>query len=130
MLRLAPRAFVEDLERAIAVIEEAVGIRPQLFRPPYGIFSYPGILEVRVRGLESLLWSRWGHDWRTIRTPEEIAAEATADLDGGDVVLLHDADHYSDPGCWRGTVEALPWMIERIRSAGLRPVAVQPARAS
>jgi peptidoglycan/xylan/chitin deacetylase (PgdA/CDA1 family) len=122
MLRLAPQTFVDDLERGIAVIEDAAGVRPSLFRPPYGIFSYPGMLEVRVRDLGSLLWSRWGHDWRADRPAERIAAEATAALEGGDVLLLHDADHYSEQGCWRGTVEALPWILERIRSTGLRPV--------
>ena len=123
MLRLAPRTFVEDLERGIAAIEDAVGLRPELYRPPYGIFSYPGMVEVQARGLRPLLWSRWGHDWRANRSGTEIAAEATRDLDAGDVLLLHDADHYSEPGCWRGTVAALPMVVERIRSAGLRPVA-------
>ena len=122
MLRLAPRTFVEDLERGIVAIEDAVGLRPELYRPPYGIFSYPGMVEVQARGLRSLLWSRWGHDWRAGRSGAEIAAEATRDLDAGDVLLLHDADHYSEPGCWRGTVAALPMVVERIRSAGLRPV--------
>jgi peptidoglycan-N-acetylglucosamine deacetylase len=119
MLRLPPRAFVDDLERGLAVIEDAVGVRPALYRPPYGIFSFPGIAEVRARGLEPLLWSRWGHDWRADRPPEAIASEATEDLTGGDVLLLHDADHYSDPGCWRGTVAALPAILERIEAAGL-----------
>ena len=122
MLRLAPRTFVGDLERGIAVIEDAVGRRPDLYRPPYGIFSYPGMVEVSTRGLRSLLWSRWGHDWRASWPPERIAAEVAEDLREGDVLLLHDADHYSEPGCWRGTVEALPWILERVRSAGLRPV--------
>ena len=123
MLRLAPQTFVEDLERGIAAIEDAVGLRPELYRPPYGIFSYPGMVETRARGLRSLLWSRWGHDWRATRSGAEIAAEVTRDLDAGDVMLLHDADHYSEPGCWRGTVAALPMVVERIRSTGLRPVA-------
>ena len=122
MLRLAPSTFVEDLERGIAAIEDAAGMRPELYRPPYGIFSYPGIVEVQARGLRSLLWSRWGHDWRAARSGAEIAAEVTRDLDAGDVLLMHDADHYSEPGCWRGTVAALPMVVERIRSAGLRPV--------
>ena len=122
ILRLAPRTFVGDLERGIAVLEDAVGLRPDLYRPPYGIFSYPGMVEVSARGLRSLLWSRWGHDWRASWPPERIAAEVTTELDSGDVLLLHDADHYSEPGCWRGTVEALPWILERVRSAGLRPV--------
>jgi peptidoglycan/xylan/chitin deacetylase (PgdA/CDA1 family) len=119
MLRLAPRTFVDDLERAIATIEDAVGSRPALFRPPYGIFSYPGIAEVRARGLQPLLWSRWGHDWRAARPPEAIAAEAAAGVRAGDVVLLHDADHYSAPDCWRGTVAALPAILEQIEAAGL-----------
>jgi peptidoglycan-N-acetylglucosamine deacetylase len=120
VLRLAPRTFVDDLERGIATIEDAVGARPTLYRPPYGIFSYPAIAEVKVRGLEPLLWSRWGHDWRSDVTPEEIAGEATEQLSGGDVLLLHDADHYSQPDCWRGTVAALPLILDRVEAAGLR----------
>jgi peptidoglycan-N-acetylglucosamine deacetylase len=122
MLRQPPAAFVEDLERGIGAIE-AVGVRPRLYRPPYGIFSYPGMVEVRARGLHPLLWSRWGHDWRASRSPAEIAAEVSGGLEGGDVLLLHDADHYSEPGCWRGTVAALPAILARIESAGLRAVA-------
>jgi peptidoglycan-N-acetylglucosamine deacetylase len=120
VLRLAPRTFVDDLERGIATIEDAVGARPTVYRPPYGIFSYPAIAEVKVRGLEPLLWSRWGHDWRSDVTPKEIAGEATEELSGGDVLLLHDADHYSQPDCWRGTVAALPLILDRVEAEGLR----------
>jgi peptidoglycan/xylan/chitin deacetylase (PgdA/CDA1 family) len=119
MLRLPPRTFVDDLERAIASVEDATGVRPRLYRPPYGIFSLPGIVEVRARGLEPLLWSRWGHDWQASRSPEAIAAEATEDLSAGDVVLLHDADYYREPWCWRGTVIALPAILDRVQAAGL-----------
>jgi peptidoglycan-N-acetylglucosamine deacetylase len=122
VLRLSPRTFVEDLERGIAAIEDAAGVRPGFYRPPYGIFSLPGIAEVRARGLRPILWSRWGHDWRATRPPEAIAAEVTEDLRAGDVLLLHDADHYSQPGSWRGTVAALPAVIETIEAAGLKPV--------
>jgi peptidoglycan/xylan/chitin deacetylase (PgdA/CDA1 family) len=124
VLRLAPRTFVEDLERGIAVIEDAVGLRPEVYRPPYGIFSYPAIAEVRARALRPQLWSRWGHDWRADRSPAQIADEVAGTLIDGDVLLLHDADHYSEPGCWRGTAAALPVVLERIHAAGLRPVSV------
>src|SRR3954452_17872753 len=120
MLRLPPRTFVDDLERGIDAVEDATGVRPGLYWPPYGIFSFPGIVEVRARGLEPLLWSRWGHDWRASRTPEAIASEATENLSAGDVLLLHDADYYSEPWCWRGTVAALPAILETIHEAGLR----------
>jgi peptidoglycan-N-acetylglucosamine deacetylase len=124
MLRLAPRTFVDDLTRGIAAIEDTAGVRPALYRPPYGIFSLPGIAEVRARGLRPLLWSRWGHDWRAARTPEAIASEVTDGLRAGEVLLLHDADHYTQPGSWRGTVAALPAVIEEIGAAGLRTVSL------
>ncbi len=34
----------------------------------------------RNAGMDPLLWSRWGKDWRKFTTPERIAARATRDL--------------------------------------------------
>lgn len=44
----------------------------------------------------------------------------TADLTPGDVLLLHDADWYSDAGCWRNTVAALPTILQRVNASGLQ----------
>jgi galactose mutarotase-like enzyme len=43
---------------------------------------------------------------------------------GGDVVLLHDADHYSAPGSWRATAAALGPIADRIATAGLQAASV------
>jgi hypothetical protein len=79
---------------------------------------------VRRRGLRSLLWSRWAHDWRARTTVGAIAAEASSGLLGGDVLLLHDADHYSAPGSWHRTAAALPEVLRAIENAGLDAVAI------
>ncbi len=118
MLRLTTRQISEDLDRGIAAIEDASGRACSLYRPPFGVFSGPGLAEVRRRALSPILWSRWGHDWRRRATPEGIAAEVTEDLKGGDVLLLHDADHYSAADCWRATAAALPLTIAAIEAAG------------
>lgn len=123
-LRLTPRQVSADLDRGAETLGELTGMAPTVFRPPYGIFSPAGLRATRARGLEILLWSRWGHDWRRFVTPEAIAAEATEDLHGGDVILLHDADHYNAADSWRRTVAALPLIGERIESLGLRAVAI------
>ena len=94
--------------RAEATIASAVGQAPRLYRPPYGVLTRARLVHARRRGWQPLLWTRWGHDWRARATPASIAAEAAADLSGGEVVLLHDADHYSAPGSWQRTVAALP----------------------
>ena len=124
LLRLTPRQFAADLERGIVTISDSTGVQPTVFRPPYGIFSAAGVRIVRRRGLRLLLWSRWGHDWRTRTTPGAIASEVSSGLRGGDVLLLHDADHYSASGSWQRTAAALPMILEAIEAAGLRAIAI------
>jgi peptidoglycan/xylan/chitin deacetylase (PgdA/CDA1 family) len=124
LLRLTPSQFVADLERGIVAITNSTGVQPTYYRPPYGIFSPAAIRIVRRRGLRPLLWSRWGHDWRARTTAEAIATEVSSGLCGGDVLLLHDADHYSAPGSWKRTVAALPHVFEAIEAAGLRAIAI------
>jgi peptidoglycan-N-acetylglucosamine deacetylase len=119
LLRRSPRAVRDDLHRARDVIGSVTGTTPRLYRPPYGVFSGPGLLQVRRLGWRPLLWSRWGRDWEAGATPEGIAARVTRGLGDGDVVLLHDADHYSSPDSWRRTVAALPIVLEAAAAAGL-----------
>jgi peptidoglycan/xylan/chitin deacetylase (PgdA/CDA1 family) len=118
LLRRAPAALREDLVRAHDVIASATRAEPTLYRPPYGVFSGPALLIARELGWQILLWSRWGRDWGRRATPEQIAARASRSLSGGDVVLLHDADHYSSVGSWRRTVAALPSIIDAVSASG------------
>ncbi|MDX6687934.1 MAG: hypothetical protein QOF86_4062, partial [Baekduia sp.] len=101
--------------RAHEAIAGATGREPALYRPPYGIFSWPGLRTARAL-YDVLLWSRWGHDWRASATPESIAAEVADGAGAGDVLLLHDADTYSAPGSHRRTVAALPRILEVIQA--------------
>jgi peptidoglycan-N-acetylglucosamine deacetylase len=118
-LRLTPRQLLTDAERGRAAIEEAGGQAVADYRPPYGIFSAAGLRAVRRRGWRPVLWSRWGRDWRRRATAGSIAAEATAGLRAGDIVLLHDADYYSAPGSWARTAAALPKILEALEGRGL-----------
>jgi peptidoglycan-N-acetylglucosamine deacetylase len=124
LLRRSPRALAADFDRAAAVIGEATGRVPSLYRPPYGVFSGPALAIVRRRGWSPWLWSKWGRDWSADATVEAIAKRATAGLRAGDVVLLHDADHYSSPGSWRKTAAALPAVLEAVAALDVGCVSV------
>jgi peptidoglycan/xylan/chitin deacetylase (PgdA/CDA1 family) len=124
LLRRSPKAVRDDLLRARDAIGCATGTTPRLYRPPYGVFSGPALVVVRRLGWRTLLWSRWGRDWEARATPAAIAARATRRLGGGDVVLLHDADHYSSPDSWRRTAAALPSVLDSAAAAGLSFVVV------
>jgi peptidoglycan/xylan/chitin deacetylase (PgdA/CDA1 family) len=124
LLRRRVRELSEDLDRAVAVIADATGIAPALYRPPYGVFSSGALVHVRERGWRPLLWSAWGRDWERRATPESIARRATKGLRAGDVVLLHDSDAYSSADSWRRTAAALPFVLEAIAALGVPASAV------
>lgn len=116
-LRLTPRQIVEDMDRGAAAIADACGRAPRLYRPPYGIFSAVGLVIARRR-YRTLLWTKWGRDWPARATAESVAAKATDGVRAGDVILLHDADHYSAPDSWRKTVSALPRILDVLTGGG------------
>ncbi len=118
LLQRTPAGLRDDFARAAAAIGEATGRQPELYRPPYGIFSFPALRLVRRLGWSPFLWSRWGRDWERGATPGAIAARATREIGAGDVVLLHDADHYSSAGSWRNTAAALPSLLAAISQTG------------
>jgi peptidoglycan/xylan/chitin deacetylase (PgdA/CDA1 family) len=121
---VGPRALRADLDRCAELVAELGGRPPERYRPPYGVFTPAALLEARRRGWTALLWSAWGRDWRARASAASIAALATRAVGGGDVVLLHDADHYSAPQSWRATAAALPRILDELAARGLRAVAV------
>ena len=78
LLRLGPREFLDDAERARATIEDACGQAIAAYRPPYGIFSAASLRAVRRRGWRPVLWSRWGRDWTRRATAESIARRSSS----------------------------------------------------
>lgn len=131
-LRLSPAAVARDAVRGAQAIEQASGVRCDLYRPAYGIFSAGGLRAVRRAGFDVLLWSHWGRDWRTATGAARIAALTASAPAPGDVILLHDSDVYSEPGCWRQTAAALPAILAAIAGAGLAAdaaVGASPAAA-
>jgi peptidoglycan-N-acetylglucosamine deacetylase len=123
-LQWSGRLLADDMRRARAAVADAAGIEPRLYRPPFGVFSLAGLRLIRELGREPLLWSKWGRDWERSATPETITARAGASLEAGDVVLLHDADHYSARGSWQKTAAAVGPIADRISAAGLKTASV------
>jgi peptidoglycan/xylan/chitin deacetylase (PgdA/CDA1 family) len=119
-MRVTPGWLARDLDRGAAAIADATGHAPALYRPPYGIFTLPGLALAR-RHWRPLLWSAWGRDWRGRTTAAEIARLATRDVRGGDVILLHDADWYSAPGSHLRTAAAVPLVLAELERRGLQP---------
>ena len=135
------RLLAADMRRACDAVSDAAGVEPRLYRPPRGVFSLAGLRLIRELGLEPLLWSKWGRDWERGATPRRSRRAPQRASRAGDVVLLHDADHYSADGSWRTTAAAVGpiarqdrrrgppdglRMIERVKGRAPAPHAVEP----
>lgn len=115
----SPRATVADVAKAKDCIEEVTETAIRWFRPPYGGVALPSLLAGRESGLQMVLWTTWGVDWRPDSTGESVAGNVERTFHPGATVLLHDSDITSAPGSWRSTLDALPLLAERWDAAGL-----------
>jgi peptidoglycan/xylan/chitin deacetylase (PgdA/CDA1 family) len=116
-LRRSARELADDYARGVEAIQNATNQTPTLHRPPYGIYSPSGLQIAHNKGLNPLLWSAWGKDWRKFTTPQRIADRVIADLTPGGVVLLHDADFYSARRSHERTAVALERILMHLESS-------------
>lgn len=124
LMRLTPTQVRNDLLHATELIASATGREPLHYRPPYGILTTPALAVARRRGWEVVLWRRDGHDWQSRATADSIVERILRRLAPGDVVLLHDADHYSAPQSWRRTTAALHPLLSALMERGLTPASL------
>jgi peptidoglycan/xylan/chitin deacetylase (PgdA/CDA1 family) len=118
-LRHSPARTRDQLARTADLVEAQCGVRPVLFRPPYGALTTAGLASARALGLRTVLWTAWGQDWQRDLRPQDVVDEVLRGrLDGG-TVLLHDSDCTSEPGSWRATLGALPQLVQECRDRGL-----------
>ena len=117
-----PDAMVASLERAIAAVERATGVRPRLWRPPIGHVSPRTAVAARRLGLALVGWSVRSRDGRAATTAEQAARRVLAGLRPGAIILMHDAAEHDD----REPVApaALPRILDETRRRGLACVTV------
>ena len=114
-----------DTETALAILE-SVGVRPQLWRAPWGVCTEASVRVADRLGLQLVRWSIDMHDWRG-DPPQAMLAHARSQLPDGGTVLMHDA---LGPGARRAgcqnTVALLPALATAARAHSLALGAICP----
>jgi peptidoglycan/xylan/chitin deacetylase (PgdA/CDA1 family) len=108
------RTQLEDCQKAI---EDAIGQRPTLFRPPFGARRPVTLHVARQLGLQPVMWNVTGWDW-SAKSAEYIERKVARQMRGGDVVLLHDGGHLRFRADRGFTVTATERLIQRYKSEG------------
>ncbi|MBF0144894.1 MAG: polysaccharide deacetylase family protein [Magnetococcales bacterium] len=104
----------EDFRLGKSALAE-LGIVPNWFRPPYGLFNAKVIKTARSEGLETILWTIDPKDWTGV-SPRTITKRVVAMFHPGAVLLFH-SNHSA-------TLQALPQIIEAARAGNYRLVSL------
>ncbi len=106
---LSSEEIIADLNACNDKIEGVTGVRPTLFRCPYGEYDDHVINAVRSLGIEPIQWDVDSLDWKNLEAPE-ITKRVTSKVQPGSIVLFHNAALH--------TPEALPGIIEALLQQG------------
>ncbi len=101
--------IVADVNACNDKIEAVTGVRPTLFRPPYGEYDDHVITAVRGMGIEPIQWDVDSLDWKDLAA-SDITKRVTSKVQPGSICLFHNAAKH--------TPEALPAILESLIGQG------------
>ncbi len=110
-------SFEENLQEigsSVKYLELISEKKVALFAPPSGAYSEETVSAAERLGLKTVMWSKDTIDWRD-KDRALCFRRATEGVKGGDLILMHPMAH---------TVEALPDILEYLRSNGLKEITV------
>ena len=106
---LSTDEIIADLNACNDKIEAVTGVRPILFRCPYGEYDDHVINATRSIGMEAIQWDVDSLDWKDL-SATDITKRVTSKVQPGSIVLFHNAA--------KNTPEALPSIIEYLLQEG------------
>lgn len=99
----------ENLNACNDKIENVTGVRPTLFRCPYGEYNDLVIETVNGMGITPVQWDVDSLDWKDL-SADEISSRVLNNVKSGSIILFHNAA--------KNTPDALPVIIEKLLADG------------
>ncbi len=123
---LGAASIAREITEAQQTIAAVCGSPPRFFRAPAGLRN--ALLEPQLArlGLKLASWTRRGFD-TVSRDPEAVLEKLRRNLQGGDILLLHDGAAARTRGGRPVVLEVLPRLLDAAAAAGLTPVTLRSA---
>lgn len=112
--RISEEEAVQQMNRTNKIIEDAAGVTPTYFRPPYGAYNETTLLLATRNNLKVVMWSADPKDY-IFNTGNAVFNATESIIASRNILLLHDLKE--------ATVEALPRIIDTIREKNLEVTA-------
>lgn len=113
--QLSAEQITENINASNDKIENITGVRPTLFRCPYGEYNDTVIKTVNGMGMLPIQWDVDSLDWKEL-SADDICSRVLNNVKSGSIVLFHNAA--------KNTPEALPTIIESLIADGYTIVPV------
>lgn len=124
-LRLQTRNQIkQQILKAEKAIIDATGLKPYLFRPPYGFASNRVLQEAENSGYTIIEWSVSGLNGRQDAPFDKIVRRVVDKTQNGSIMLLHDGNRLSNKTDRSQIVKALPIIIETLLKKGYQFVTI------
>ncbi len=120
---MSQQDFAGDLRRSGDAIAAAAGLRPALFRAPYGHTSDTMLRALREVGYTSIGWDVDSEDWSGAPA-DTIVANVLDRAHPGAIVLMHDGGLGGGHADRAATLAALPRIIDGLRGQGYALVTI------
>jgi len=105
----------QEIEKCSEAIEQATGVRPKFFRPPWGFLNYKVLTLAQLEGYTLVFWTV-SADHKDAPTPQAMAKRVLKLVHPCAIILMHDG---RIPSRWKD-VKALPLIIEGLRKQGYK----------
>ncbi len=112
---LSTEQIVSNINNSCDKIEKVTGVRPTLFRCPYGEYNDNVISTLDSMGIHTIQWDVDSLDWKDL-SATDINERVCKAVQSGSIVLFHNAAKH--------TPEALPSIIEYLLAQGYKIVPV------
>lgn len=109
MTTLSKENMEKELDLSIGHIENTIGKKVNVFRPPYGAYNNTLLEVCTEKNLYAIQWDVDSLDWKGL-SAENITQRIVGRVKNGSIILCHNnSDHI---------VEALPMILARLKQMG------------
>ena len=116
--------IAQELELAQKAIYKASGVKPELFRPPYGFWTPWMLRTAKKLGLTVITWDNMTDDWESARKADGIGNAILQKARPGGIIVLHDGRNTRQDYDRSSLLQALPVIITSLKRQGYQFVTV------
>jgi peptidoglycan/xylan/chitin deacetylase (PgdA/CDA1 family) len=97
----SPSYQKKDFKQSLEIFE-GLGLKPRLYRPPWGHLNISSLILAKKHGLNILLWTVMVQDWEKASTPQRLEQRLLKRTKSGSIICLHDS------GCGKAAFSGAP----------------------